>query len=156
RRCNTRISCPRSSPSTKACCGRVLLANRVRVAGAVCVWSAACGCRDTSTPADPSATWTFSPLWRITPRTRGPRYHEGEKHHVTGARRAYRGRPLTRPAVLLDQTGALRAASTAADTGTPETQARRQRFLVSVVESAATKASWGTSTRPIVFIRFLP
>ena len=30
------------------------------------------------------------------------------------------------------------------------------RLSVCVVESAATKASWGTSTRPIVFIRFLP
>ena len=30
------------------------------------------------------------------------------------------------------------------------------RESVWVVESAATKASWGTSTRPIVFIRFLP
>ena len=26
----------------------------------------------------------------------------------------------------------------------------------SLVESAATKASWGTSTRPTIFIRFLP
>ncbi len=28
--------------------------------------------------------------------------------------------------------------------------------LVSPVDSAATKASWGTSTRPMVFMRFLP
>ena len=44
----------------------------------------------------------------------------------------------------------------------PETQTASTRpahFLEAVdsfVESAATNASWGTSTRPTIFIRFLP
>jgi len=57
---------------------------------AACAWSAVCDYRDRSAPAVPSATWTFTPSWRIDPRTRGPRYHKGENHHAIEAHRASR------------------------------------------------------------------
>jgi hypothetical protein len=40
--------------------------------------------------------------------------------------------------------------------GLPRAGSYFGRESVCVLESAATKASWGTSTRPMVFIRFLP
>src|SRR5581483_2648552 len=67
------------------------------VRAAACYWGAVCGNWDRSPSTVSSATWTICPSWRIDPRARGSRYHEGKIRHVIEAHRACSW-PTGRPA----------------------------------------------------------
>ena len=85
---------------------------------------------------------------------RGDQRHDDATTSPTPTETTKRTVPLLDGRASSSWTRARRASTSSASV---DVTAGPGHFLAgSVVESAATNASWGTSTRPTIFIRFLP